>query len=151
MSLWLGRILAVLTLLFALRVLGQALVAFFSVRWLPSMEQWYSGLVPYPILLVIQLAMVTVMVKISVEISRGAGRFAKQHPSWSPILASFSAIYAGGMALRYVLTMLFRPELHWFGHTIPIFFHFVLAGFIFILGLYHAQTESSCEASRAPS
>ena len=151
MPLRFGRILVALTVLFSLRVLGQVLVAFFSVPWLPSMEQWYSGLVPYPILLVIQLAMVTVMMKLSIEISRGAGRFAKQHPSWSPILVSFSAIYAGGMALRYILTMLFRPELRWFGHTIPIFFHFVLAGFIFILGLYHAKTKTSCGTSRASS
>ena len=57
MSSRLGRLLVVLTLLFALRVLGQALVAFFSVRWLPSMAWWYSGLVPYPILLAIQLVM----------------------------------------------------------------------------------------------
>ena len=46
-----GRALAILTLLFALRVLGQALVVFFSVGWLPSTEHWFSGLIRYPILL----------------------------------------------------------------------------------------------------
>src|SRR5947208_16778338 len=98
MPLRLGRILAALTVLFSLRVLGQVRVAFCSVPWLPSMEQWCSGRVPYPMLLVIQLAMVTVMMKLSIEISRGAGRFAKQHAGWSAILVSFSASYAGGMA-----------------------------------------------------
>ena len=151
MSSRLGRLLVVLTLLFALRVLGQALVAFFSVRWLPSMAWWYSGLVPYPILLAIQLVMLILMAKITMDILRGAGIFARQRPNWSRFLVSFSAIYAGGMALRYILTMLFRPELRWFGHTIPIFFHFVLAGFIFILGLYHAKTKTSCGTSRASS
>jgi hypothetical protein len=115
------------------------------------MEQWYSGLVPYPILFAIQLVMLILMAKITMDILRGAGIFVRQRPSWSPILVSFSAIYAGGMALRYILTMLFRPELRWFGHTIPIFFHFVLAGFIFILGLYHAKTKASCGTSRASS
>ena len=32
--------------LFALRVTGQILVAFFNVDFLPSMQQWYSGLMP---------------------------------------------------------------------------------------------------------
>ena len=49
-----GPVLALLTFLFALRVLGQALVAFVGVAWLPIMEQWFSGLIPYPILLMIQ-------------------------------------------------------------------------------------------------
>jgi len=151
MSSRLGRLLVVLTLLFALRVLGQALVAFFSVPWLPSMAWWYSGLVPYPILLAIQLVMLILMAKITMDILRGAGIFARQRPNWSRFLVGFSALDAGTMALRYILTMLFRPELRWFGHTIPIFFHFVLAGFIFILGLYHAKTKTSCGTSRASS
>lgn len=39
------------------------------------------------------------------------------------------------MVLRYVLTMAMLPELHWFGHTIPIAFHFVLASYMLTLGL----------------
>ena len=54
--------LVALTLLFALRVAGQALVAFFDVGWLPPMEAWYSGLLPYPILLPTQLAILAVQV-----------------------------------------------------------------------------------------
>ena len=52
-----GAVLALLTLLFFFRVLGQALVVFFSLSWLPSNEQWASGLVPYPILLTVQVVM----------------------------------------------------------------------------------------------
>jgi hypothetical protein len=136
MSLRYGPTLAVLTLLFALRVFGQALVAFFSVSWLPPMEQWYSGLIRYRVLFAIQLAMLVVMGKISVDVCRGTGYFAKQRPSWSRFLVSFSAIYAGAMALRYVLTN-FSPEMRWLGGTIPIFFHFVLAGFLFTWGRFH--------------
>ncbi len=40
-----------LAFLFLLRVLGQVLVAFFEVGPLPPMAEWYSGLVPYPVLL----------------------------------------------------------------------------------------------------
>jgi hypothetical protein len=83
-----GRALAILTLLFALRVLGQALVVFFSVGWLPPTEHWFSGLIRYPILLGIQLVMLAVMVKIASDIWRGVGFFASRDPAvadfWSP-------------------------------------------------------------------
>jgi hypothetical protein len=46
-----GPLLALLTFLFAGRVLGQALVAFVGVSWLPAMKQWFSGVIPYPTLL----------------------------------------------------------------------------------------------------
>ena len=131
--------LALLTLLFFFRVVGQALVAFFGIFWLPPMEQWYSGLIPYPTLLAIQIVMLLVMIKICADIWRPAGFFAVRRPAWSRHLIALSIIYAAAMALRYVLTMLFRPEMRWLGGTIPIFFHFVLAGFIFVLGRYHAQ------------
>lgn len=60
--------------------------------------------------------------------------FAKPRAMLSRVLVGLSLIYAGAMALRYVLTMIFRPEMRWLGDAIPIFFHFVLAGFIFVLG-----------------
>ncbi len=63
--------LALLTTLFFLRVLGQALVASFSVSWLPTMQQWFSGLIPYPVLLTIQIVMMVCMVKISMDIWLG--------------------------------------------------------------------------------
>jgi hypothetical protein len=133
-----GPILALLTILFALRVLGQALAAFFAVSWLPSMEQWFSGLIPYSVLLGIQLVMLIVMVKISSQIWRRAGFFAVRRPHWAQFLIKLSALYAAIMALRYVLTMLLRPEMRWSGGAIPIVFHFVLAGFIYAWGNYYS-------------
>jgi hypothetical protein len=130
---WLGAI----TAFFACRVVGQALVALFGVSWLPAMEQWFSGVIPYPPLLIIQLLMLILMIRITGEIWRGKGFFAEVRPHWSAFLQKFSKIYAALMMLRYILTMIEHPDLRWFGHTIPIFFHFVLAGFIFVLGDYH--------------
>ena len=134
-----GRVLALLTLLFSFRVLGQALVEFFSVDWLPSAEAWASGLLPYPILLVIQLVMLIGMVKIVTDVSRDQGFFATARSCWPRFLVRFSAIYAGSMALRYVLTMIFQPEMRWLGDTIPIFFHFVLAAFLYTWGKFVAR------------
>jgi hypothetical protein len=136
-----GPILALLTLLFALRVFGQALVAFVGVTWLPPMEQWFSGLIPYPALLIIQLLMLLLMIKVASEIWRGRGFYAELRPHWSQFLQRFSALYAGIMVLRYILTMSLRPEMRWFGGAIPITFHFVLAAFIFVLGRYHRRAN----------
>jgi hypothetical protein len=143
-----GRLLAVLTLLFLGRVLGQALVAFFPVRWLPAMHEWDSGLMPYPVLLTIQLLMLVIMIKISGDIWRGAGFFVRPQPSWSRYLVAFSAIYAGAMVLRYLLTMIFMPDMRWLGGTIPIFFHFVLAAFLFTWGRFQSQGPTFARGSR---
>jgi hypothetical protein len=137
-----GPVLALLTLLFLLRVLGQALVARFDVTWLPAMEHWHSGLIPYSTLFTIQLLMLIVMAKITRDIWLGTGFFALVRPSWSRFLICVSAIYAGAMALRYALTMTFYPEMRWFGGTIPIFFHFVLAGFIYFVGRFHSDADT---------
>jgi len=53
-------VIVVLTVLFGARVLGQALVAFLGVQWLPGMDAWFSGLVPYPALLTIQIGILLV-------------------------------------------------------------------------------------------
>src|SRR4030095_12776038 len=134
-----GVFLAFLTLLFRLRLAGQALVYFLGVGWLPAMEHWQSGLIPYQTLLVIQIVMLVAMIKISTDIRHNTGYFAKLRPHWSRHLVGFSFLYVAAMALRYILTMIFRPEIRWFCDTIPIFFHFVLAGFIFVLGRYHSK------------
>ena len=136
-----GRALAILTLLFALRVLGQALVVFFSVGWLPPTEHWFSGLIRYPILLGIQLVMLAVMVKIASDIWRARGFFAKPRPGCSRFLVACSILYAASMVLRYALTMTYRPEMPWFGDTIPIFFHFVLAAFVYTWGKFHSARD----------
>ena len=54
---------ALLTL-FVLRVAGQAMVAFWGAPWLPPMERWYSGLLPYPLLLPAQIVIIVLMAKI---------------------------------------------------------------------------------------
>ena len=134
-----GPVLAFLTLLFFVRVLGQALVVFFSVTWLPSAEQWASGLIPYPTLLAIQVVMLTVMGKIVFDVWHGKAFFAQMQMRLASFLVSFSAIYTASMMLRYVITMILRPEMRWFGGTIPIFFHFVLAAFLYVWGKFHAR------------
>lgn len=136
-------VLSVLAFLFLLRVLGQALVAFFDVRWLPAMAEWYSGLLPYRLLLPAHLAILLIQAAISTDLFRGRGPMAVQRPRIGRALRWFSVIYFAAMVLRYVLTMAWYPERRWLGTgTIPIVFHWVLAAYLYVLGNYHGRADA---------
>ena len=77
------------TVLFALRVAGQVIVVIFHPRWLPPMEQWYSGLMPYPYLLPVQILILALMVAINRNVSAGAGSFARPRPVLGRWLMAF--------------------------------------------------------------
>jgi hypothetical protein len=135
-----------LTILFFLRVIGQFLVAFFNVTFLPPMPNWYSGLLPYPILLPTQILIILLQLKINNDFSRNKGFFIKPRRKLGMFLQWFSYAYAGIMAIRYVITMYLYPERRWFGEgTIPIIFHFVLAGYLFTLAKYYINTTKRIE------
>lgn len=129
-------LLGVLAFAFLLRVVGQVLVAFFRADFLPPMAEWYSGLIPYPLLLPIQLVILAIQARISWDIRRGSGLFAARRPRVGTFICWFSYIYFLAMVLRYVLTMYLYPERRWLTGTIPIFFHWVLAAYLFVLGQY---------------
>lgn len=118
-------VLCVLTALFAARVLGQALVAFLAVPWLPPMEAWFSGLVRYPVLLTIQVVILVVQAVIDRDVWRGHGFFACRRPRTGRWLQWLACAYALSMIVRYVVTRT---------HLIPIVFHWVLAVYLFTLG-----------------
>src|SRR5437879_7372841 len=64
-----------LLFLFCLRVAGQALVAAFAVPFLPPMQQWYSGVLPYPILLPVQILIIVLLAKVATDFTRRRGFF----------------------------------------------------------------------------
>jgi hypothetical protein len=121
--------------LFLLRVLGQVYVGLYAPAWLPPWPEWYSGLLPYPLLLPAQILLLLWMTMVSYDNTRQAGRFYVESARVRQRLRWIAALYAGVMALRYVLTMAFAPEMRWLHGTIPIAFHFVLAGYIAALTL----------------
>jgi hypothetical protein len=121
--------------LFLLRVLGQVYVGLYAPAWLPSWPEWYSGLLPYPLLLPAQIVLLMWMTMISYDNTRGAGRFYVESASVQRRLRWIAALYLAIMATRYVLTMALAPEMRWLHGTIPIAFHFVLAAYIGALTL----------------
>jgi hypothetical protein len=88
------------------------------------------------------LVMLPGMAKIASDVWRGRGFFAKPRPGCSRFLVACSIIYAISMVLRYALTMGYRPEMRWFGGTIPIFFHFVLAAFVYTWGKFYSKSDT---------
>ena len=68
-------LLSVLTALFALRIAGQLAAAVFDVSFLPQFKDWYSGLVPYPLLLPVQILLLGLMLAIVRDIARAHGFF----------------------------------------------------------------------------
>ena len=128
-----------LTIMLTLRVLGQIVVAWRAPRWLPPMGQWQSGLLPYPVLLLGQAIVLTLLIWISTNFSRGAGIFVQPYPGRGRYVVWFACVYFGGMVVRYVVWMYLRPDQRWFGGTIPVIFHCVVAAFLWTFGMYHVR------------
>lgn len=119
------------------RVAGQLLVYLYAPRWLPPMDEWQSGLLPYPVLLASQAVVLTFMALICRDFARGHGFFVAPHPRGGVFSGWFAYVYFGGMVVRYIVTMTVRPERRWFGGTIPIVFHSFVAAFLWTWGRYH--------------
>lgn len=133
-----GLLLSILAGLFLARVAGQALVAFLGAPWLPPMGEWYSGLLPYPLLLPAQVGILLVQGKISLDLVRGHGAFCGPGSRTGRVLLRLGLLYLAGMLLRYALTMSWYPERRWLGTgTIPTAFHVVLALYVLTLGRFY--------------
>ena len=130
-------ILWILLVIFILRVIGQILVVLNLQDFLPSMEEWQSGILPYPYLLILQIAIIIFYGKICLDFSKGRGFFAIPQKRLGKGFLIFGTMYLFAMFLRYILHMAFHPELRWFGGTIPIFLHCVLATFLILVGNFH--------------
>jgi hypothetical protein len=133
-------ILTALTLLFLARVAGQALVVFAGVTWLPPVESWYSGLLPYPVLLPAQLVILTVQAIVDHAAWTGRPWLDRPRPRAARGLRQFAYVYAVAMAVRWAVTGT---------HAIPVLFHWVLAVYLLVLaGLWRPTAERVASASR---
>jgi len=119
--------------LFLLRVLGQLEVVLIAPAWLPPMEQWYSGLLPYPLLLPAQILILMLMTGLTVnEMRRPQPVFARPRGRWN-WLRDLSIFYFAAMVVRLVLKFLRGAEDVIAAGGIPVAFHWVLALFLLVL------------------
>jgi hypothetical protein len=130
--------LTLFTVLLLARVIGQLVVVLFAPRWLPPMEQWQSGILPYPVLLASQIVVLTFMVLISADFVRGSGFFVQAHPLGGQFSVWFGGVYFAGMVARYIIRMKRHLDQRWLGGTIPIVFHSFVAAFLFTWGKYQS-------------
>jgi len=117
---------------FVARVTGQLLVAFLHVHWLPPMDAWMSGLMPYRYLLPAQLVISLLYAKICLDCTRGRGWFAEAPRKFARRVLVFGYVYFAVMSLRFVAR--FFPGTAWLGEWIPAVFHLVLASFLILYG-----------------
>jgi len=120
--------------LFVLRVVGQILLGLDVLQpggLVPPWNEWQSGLVPYPWLLVSQVLIVVTLAKASVDVSRGRGFLARPNRMLGRGLVLVGCVYAFGMGIRYWLQG---------GLSIPIVFHWVLAGYLLVFGAFHLRS-----------
>ena len=120
----------VLLALFSLRVFGQFLVATGQAPFLPPMDEWQSGLLPYPLLLVSQIAILAALATVCVQFSQAKGYFVRPQKWLGTPLYIAASLYAGGMLVRY--TLLRRD-------VIPVIFHLVLASFLLVVAQHHRR------------
>ena len=133
----------VLLALFVCRVVGQLIVVMYAPSFLPPMKEWYSGLMPYPYLLPTQILIMGLFSRIAVDMTRGAGFWAQPKPMLGMWLRNFGIVYFLSIVVRYALRMSWYPEERWFGGTIPIIFHWMLASYLIVLGCYHLRASKT--------
>lgn len=116
--------------LFLLRVLGQLEVLLVAPAWLPAMEYWYSGLLPYPVLLPAQIVLLMLMTGVVVREMLGADRARASNRNWLTVI---SLVYFAAMLLRLVIQYARGADGLLAAGAIPVAFHWVLALFLLVL------------------
>lgn len=135
-------ILSFLLFLFCLRVAGQLLVALYQVPFLPPMQEWQSGLLPYSVLLTCQLLIICLFAKVCRDFFVQDGFFYRAKRVLAGPLMIFGKAYIVLNAARFLIwTVAFKHHI-WFTGTIPIFFHFILASFLIIVAAHHRKELS---------
>jgi hypothetical protein len=134
-------------LLFLSRVIGQVEVVLLQPDWLPPMHAWYSGLIPYPALLPVQIVLLMIMALVAYDHARGYGMFWPRKRSTRAALAGFAGFYAVAMAARLILTLSVKNGGLLESGMIPVAFHWVLACFLALLSA--APAESANHIPRA--
>jgi hypothetical protein len=133
------------TALFAARVIGQLETALLSPAWLPDMDAWHSGLLPYPLLLPAQIAILMLMAVVSWNRRIRNGSFARSSPRAAGALRIVAGLYFVVMAVRLGVNVIDNGGEFWREGAIPVAFHWVLALFLLVAGRMPAEHQQQRE------
>jgi hypothetical protein len=123
-----------LTLLFALRVVGQAIQFWVPQRFLPPVDDFQGSSLPYWVLLLSQLVILALMIHYT---RRVQGRSLVPERRAGTILARLGGVYMAVSLGRIAIALLVSDSAPWFTAWIPAVFHVVLAWFVLTLASYH--------------
>jgi len=122
----------VLTFLFALRVVGQAIQRWTPRSFLPPFDAFQGSNLPYFVLLGSQI--VTLGAMVFFNLRRPLSPMARRALFW------FGCFYMAGSLARIVVGLAVPGAPAWFSTWIPAAFHVVLAGYVLTLGCYRTET-----------
>jgi hypothetical protein len=117
--------------LFFLRVVGQIEVLLIAPGWLPSMQAWYSGLLPYPLLLPIQIALLMLMCVLAIQAPEGRLEGVRVDRA-RQAFRSLAVLYFAAMAVRLIIIVHLHGAGYYLHGAIPVAFHWVLALFVLV-------------------
>jgi hypothetical protein len=139
-------------LLFAARVIGQLETVLLEPHWLPTMDAWFSGLLPYPLLLPVQIGILMLMAVVAWNPRVRHGEFAQANPRGALALRTFAFVYFVVMAVRLAVNVNVNRADFWSEGAIPVAFHWVLALFILVSGrrMPAQQQQVDSEADDIP-
>ena len=132
--------------LFAFRVIGQLEVLLLAPAWLPDMEAWHSGLLPYHLLLPSQIVILMVMAVVAWNRRVRGGNFARANPRAATALRTFAGTYFALMGIRLGVNISENGADFWSEGAIPVAFHWVLALFLLVSG----RASESMRGVRVP-
>jgi len=121
-------------LLIAACVIGQLEALLVAPMWLPDMEAWYPGRMPYHLLLPVQIAILMLMAAVASNRRLRHGGFARANPRAATALRSFAGTYFAVMGMRLGVNINEHGVDFWSEGAIPVAFHWVLALFLLVSG-----------------
>jgi len=120
--------------LFTIRVLAQPLALQVDTPLLPRFESWHSGLLPYPVLVLSQVAII-------LWLSRTAWMFTTvaiaPRFKLGVVMMALGGVYFAGMVIRLLLGATVLRNERWFASPLPTVFHLVLSAYLVLYGHFH--------------
>lgn len=134
-----SAVLSLLAVLFLGRVLAQLIQAWHPLPILPPFDLWHSATLPYPLLLVSQVAILAAQAIVIWRLASGTHVSRRQT---GLCLLVVGTLYLGSMLFRLVAGLTILADRPWFQAHVPTIFHLVLASFLLVLAAFHLSGAS---------